>query len=77
MILPNKLFSYEESTLSKFPIILKELKQNPLSVSELYKKTSNNFLDVDDYVDALSGLFALNKISLDEERGELKYVEND
>lgn len=77
MILPNKLFAYEESTLSKFPILLKELKIHPLSVTELYEKTKRRFLDVDDYVDTLCGLFALNKISLDEERSVLMYAKND
>lgn len=77
MILPNKLFAYEESTLSKFPILLKELKIHPLSVTELYEKTKRRFLDVDDYVDTLCGLFVLNKISLDEESSVLMYTEND
>lgn len=77
MILPNKLFSYEESTLSKFPILLKEINLCSHTVTSLYEKTKSKFLDVDDYVDTLCGLFALNKISFDEERSVIKYVEND
>ena len=35
MLLPNKLFSYNESVLSHFPRVLSILNQ-PLSVKELY-----------------------------------------
>ena len=38
MLLPNKLYSYNESTLSKFPVVLKELRKEPLSVHELYRR---------------------------------------
>ncbi|MBS5945059.1 ABC-three component system middle component 7 [Peptoniphilus genitalis] len=77
MILPNKLFTYEESSLSKFPAILNILKEQPITASELYNKTNHLFLDIDDYVDTLCSLFALNKILLNENGGTLHYVEND
>ena len=38
MLLPNKLFSYNESILCKFPVILKELKKQPMGVHDLYQK---------------------------------------
>lgn len=38
MLLPNKLISYDQSILPKFPIILKELKRSPMSVHKLYKR---------------------------------------
>jgi hypothetical protein len=38
MLLPNKLFSYNQSIFQKFPIVLSELKSKPLGVHELYKK---------------------------------------
>ena len=32
MLLPNKLISYDQSVLPKFPVVLKELKNGPMSV---------------------------------------------
>lgn len=74
MLLPNKLFSYNESTLCKFPIVLKELKRKPLGVHELYKKVIRDLSGVNEYIDVLDCLYALNKIEYDEEEGVLRYV---
>lgn len=38
MRLPNKLYSYEESTLSKFPIVLRALRDSDSGVTELYER---------------------------------------
>lgn len=38
MQLPNKLYSYKNSTLALVPVVLKELKGGPLPVIDLYKK---------------------------------------
>ena len=41
MKLPSKVTSYKESTISKFPIILKLLKEKDYTVSSLYTKIKN------------------------------------
>ena len=74
MLLPNKLFSYSESVLSKLPTILKVLKKEPLGVQELYKKTEKEFSGVNEYIDALDCLYALHKIEYDDGEGVLRYV---
>ena len=77
MLLPNKLFSYKESTLAKFPVLIKCLNNRPYSVEELYNTNKSLFLDIEDYTEALCCLYALRKIELDEERGVIVYVEED
>ena len=75
MKLPNKLFSYEESTLSKLPLLLKAIINKRISVLELYQKHSEVFINTADFVEALDILFALGYIKLKEENGEVEYVE--
>lgn len=77
MLLPNKLFSYKESTLAKFPALIKCLNNRPYSVEELYNTNKRLFLDIEDYAETLCCLYALRKIELDEERGVIVYVEED
>lgn len=74
MIIPNKLFTYQESILSKLPIALEELEKGPLHVKDLYKKMLPSINGVSEYMDLLDCLYALNKIEFDKERGEIIYV---
>ncbi len=74
MLLPNKLFSYEESILSRFPVMLSVLEEKPMRVSELYKKMNDYVESVNDFIEILDCLYALGKIELDGEEGVLKYV---
>ncbi len=71
MQLPNKIVSFKESVLYKFPIILCELEKNKISINELYMKTMKSFKSIDEFIDVLDCLFALNKIQYDEESGRL------
>lgn len=41
MQLPNKLYSYKNSTLALVPIVLKKLKDGPLPVCELYERVKS------------------------------------
>jgi hypothetical protein len=74
MLLPNKLFSYNESIISKFPSILQILKKSPCSVSELYQRVQGNVTGVNEYMEILDCLYALNKIDYDEEAEVSRYV---
>jgi hypothetical protein len=67
MKLPNKFITYKESIISKFPLVLEELKDYDLSISDLYKKIRKNIDGVQEYLDILDCLYALNKITLIEE----------
>ncbi len=70
MILPNKLFSYNDSALSKIPSILEALKLRPMTPIALLNKCP----DVKDpvmLVDVLDCLYALKKIRLND-KGEIE-----
>ncbi len=67
MKLPNKFITYKESIIFKFPMALNELKDFDLSISDLYKKIRKNIDGVQEYLDILDCLYALNKITLIEE----------
>jgi len=74
MLLPSKLFSYNESILSKLPVVLKELKKKPMGVHDLYRKVIKDLSGVNEYIDVLDCLYALHKIEYDEKEEVLRYV---
>ena len=77
MRLPNKLYSYEESTLSKFPIVLRALRDSDSGVTELYERIKTSVPDVSEYMEILDSLYALGKIDIDDKEAVLRYVERD
>ncbi|WP_108775620.1 ABC-three component system middle component 7 [Lactimicrobium massiliense] len=74
MLLPSKLFSYQESTLSKLPVILKQLKKRPMGVKELYGAVKKDIRDTDEFLEILDCLFVLDAIDYDDVRRQLIYV---
>lgn len=72
MKLPNKVISYKESIISKFPFVLKHLEDSDLTVEKLYRKVKSKVENVGEFLDILDCLYALNKIELVE--GEIHYV---
>ena len=73
MKLPNKIYSYSESILSKFVPIIEILKISDETVFSLYQKSKKHFNSVQDYIDTLDCLYALNRITLSEKE-EVHYV---
>lgn len=70
MLLPNKLFSYNESVLSQLPLILRELDQ-PKTPNELLVNLGNSMKSPLELLDALDCLYALKEIDLNEEDGRI------
>lgn len=70
MLLPNKLFSYNESVLSQLPLILRELDQ-PKTPNELLVNLGNSMKSPLELLDALDCLYALKEIELNEEDGRI------
>ncbi|MFR1707257.1 MAG: ABC-three component system middle component 7 [Clostridium sp.] len=62
MIFPNKLKSYEESILSKLPIVLNIILEGKRDVVEIYRLCENQFDEVQEYIYVLDILYMLNKI---------------
>ena len=74
MKLPNKVITYKESPISKFPAVLSCLKEQDMSPALLYKKVKSKVEDIGEYIDILDCLYALGKIELIEHLGVLHYV---
>ena len=68
MRLPNKVINYNESILSKFPIILKYLKEKPYKVNDLYQNSRQYFKDINEFIETLDALYALKTINLNNGR---------
>ena len=51
MKLPNKLFTTYESCIGTFPVILKIVKEKPVTIFTLYEKTQYHFPSVTDFID--------------------------
>ncbi|CDB74156.1 ABC-three component system middle component 7 [Clostridium sp. CAG:265] len=75
MIFPNKLKTYEESILSKLPIVLNIILEGKRDILEIYKLCENHFNEVQEYIYVLDILYILNKIKYVE--GGKIYVEAD
>lgn len=67
MQLPNKLYSYKNSTLSLIPKVLKEIGENNILVSDLYKKMKQELNDPTDFIAVMDCLYALRAVDLNEE----------
>ena len=73
MKFPSKVTTYKESSLAIFPVILKQLEKKDMTPSELYKKTKTKVAGIQEFLEILDCLYALNKIEL--EGGTLHYVD--
>lgn len=76
MRLPNKLFPYKESIISKFPFIIKVLREKTTDVLELYRfcQSQNIFSGIIEYMQVLDCLFVLGCVEFDEKEKVLYYV---
>ena len=74
MQLPNKLYSYSDSILSKFPIVLKTLQKGDIQVLSLFTSNQEKFESVNDFIETLDTLYALQKIEYNDEKGVIHLV---
>ena len=74
MRLPSKITSYGESVISKFPPVLSVLQGADTGVFALYEATMKHFSGIEEFMDTLDCLFALQRVKYDEEREVLCYV---
>lgn len=66
MQMPNKLYSYKESTLSKLPVVMRLLSDGPVRVGELYRETREYLDDATDFLSVMDCLYALGKTDINE-----------
>lgn len=64
MKFPSKVTTYKESTISLFPVILTYLEKGDMMPSDLYKKMKNKVSGIQEFLEILDSLYALNKIEL-------------
>lgn len=50
MIFPNKLKTYEESILSKLPVVLNIILEGKRDILEIYQLCENHFNEVQEYI---------------------------
>ncbi|WP_373486124.1 ABC-three component system middle component 7 [Acetobacterium malicum] len=74
MRFPSKVTPFKNSMLSKFTVVLKELQNQDLTPSELYKKVKKKVDGVAELIDILDCLYALGEIDFREGREVLYYV---
>lgn len=67
MQLPNKLYSYKNSTLALIPVVLKEIKNGPLPVKDLYRKVRLALNDPTDFISVMDCLYALRAAEINDE----------
>lgn len=67
MQLPNKLYSYKNSTLSLIPIVLNEIKGSSVQVKELYDRVKPSLKDATDFISVMDCLYALRAVDLDDQ----------
>ncbi len=70
MQLPNKIYSYKNSTLSLIPIVLDEIKNGPLAVKVLYERVKPSLKDATDFISVMDRLYTLRAADLNDE-GEM------
>lgn len=76
MLCPNKAISFSESAISKIPVVIDILKQTGTkNISDLFKQVNSLFQSVHEFVLAVDTLYLLDVISLNEQTGDVTYVE--
>lgn len=67
MQLPNKLYSYKNSTLALVPIVLNEIKSGPVLVVDLYNRIKSVLNDPTDFISVMDCLYALRAADINDE----------
>lgn len=74
MQFPNKLYSYENSTLALLPMFLEALQFGPIPVMDLFNSLREKLKNPTDFLLALDCLYAMRKVDITDE-GEVYYVD--
>lgn len=67
MQLPNKLYSYKESTLALIPKVLTELANGPMTVKDLFLTVRPALPDATDFLSVMDCLYALRAVGINKE----------
>ena len=75
MNLPDKFTTFNDSSLSKIPIVLNGIRNGMCNPVMLWEEKKENFDNISEFVEVLDILFSVGKITMDEKRGVLEYVD--
>lgn len=64
MLFPSKVISYNESILSKLPLVLHYLERGPQKISNVYKYMRSKGTDATELFEILDCLYALGRIDM-------------
>ena len=67
MQLPNKLYSYKDSTLALIPLVLKELVNGPVSATMLFQRVRPFLSEATDFLSVMDCLYALRAVDINDE----------
>ncbi len=67
MQLPNKLYSYKNSTLALIPRVLREIKDQPVPLFELFDRLKPELTDATDFLSVMDCLYALRAADINDE----------
>lgn len=67
MQLPNKLYSYENSTLALIPKVLKEPQYGSMQVVNLYSRVKPFLSDPTDFLQVMDCLYALRAVDINDD----------
>lgn len=67
MQLPNKLYSYKNSTLALIPKVLNELKDGPVPAGQLFQNVRTQLIDATDFLSVMDCVYALGAVDINEE----------
>jgi len=72
--LPNKLYTYKESTLALFPPIMEALQNGGLPVLALREAVREDIPSATDFIETLSLLLALGSVILNAAEGTVEHA---
>lgn len=67
MQLPNKLYSYKDSTLALIPLVLKELVNGPVAATVLFQRVRPSLGEATDFLSVMDCLYALRAVDINDE----------
>lgn len=67
MQLPNKLYSYKNSSLTLIPVVMKQIRDESVPVKELYNQVRPYLSDPTDFIAVMDCLYALRAVDINDE----------
>ena len=75
MKFPNKIFPYKESVIYHMEVILELVETHKsISLADLYNQTKTKIPYIEDFINALTCLYSIEKITIDETSKEILYA---